>query len=67
MISTSELHYKAILPAMNYCVWKEDQGLFLKSTKNWDGKDKTFKFVIHSQSDSGYVKSPENCRSISGT
>ena len=47
---------------MNYCVWSKSQLLFLKSTL----KDKSFEFVIHSLSDSDYMKNPYNKRSISG-
>ena len=52
---------------MKYCVGIKNQGLFLKPTRNWDGKDKAFEFVIHDLSDSDYGKNPENQRIIMGT
>ena len=43
---------KAVLTTMNSSIGTKIQGLFVKPTMNWDGKDKTFDFVIHGQSDS---------------
>ena len=50
---------------MNDCVGTKNEGSFLKPTSNWDGKDKTYEFVIHSQPDFNYAKYMENQRSVS--
>ena len=39
---THEQHYKIMLTMMNYFVGTRNQGLFLKSMKNLDGKDMLF-------------------------
>ena len=44
MNMASELHHRAMLTTMDYCVRTRNQGLFLKPTRNWDGKVKTFAF-----------------------
>jgi hypothetical protein len=49
-------HVKAMKKVMKYCLTTRDRGLLLKPNKRWDGKDKTFKFVIHGESDSDYAK-----------
>ena len=54
-----EQHYKIMLTMMNYFVGTRNQGLFLKSMKNLDGKDMLFEFEIHSQSESDYAKNPK--------
>ena len=50
---------------MNDCVGTKNEGSFLKPTSNWDGKDKTYEFVIHSQPYFNYAKYMENQRLVS--
>ena len=52
---------------MKYCVETKDIGWFLKPSRSWDGKDKSFKFVINGKSDSDYACCPTTRRSVSGT
>ena len=59
MTIASELHYKAMITTMNYCVGTRNHGLFHTSTWNWDEKDETFEFVVHSQSDFDYANNPK--------
>eukprot|EP00957_Ditylum_brightwellii_P110357 8417098-Ditylum_brightwellii.AAC.2 len=51
--------------AMKYCVATPNCGWFLKSTRGWDGKDKTFQCCIQGMADSDYVKCPVTRRSVS--
>ena len=59
-------HYKAMLRCMRYCVSTKEQGLLLKPTGRWDGKDKNYKFRIRGRSDSTFASCPETKRSVSG-
>ena len=67
MSMESELDYNAMLTTMNYYVGRKNQGSFLKPTRNCNGKDNIFEFVIHTQSDYNYRMNPESWRSISRT
>ena len=62
MTMASKLHYKPMLPTMNYCVETRNKGLYFKPPRNWDRKSKTFELVIHGQFDFDYAKNPENQR-----
>ena len=42
--SPSQAHIKAMLRCMKYCVNTKEQGLMLKLTGRWDGKDRNHKF-----------------------
>jgi hypothetical protein len=59
-------HLKAMYKVMKYCLTTRERGLILKPNAKWDGKDKSFKFVIHGESDSDYAKCPITRRSVSG-
>jgi hypothetical protein len=60
------IHSKAMKRVMKYCVNTNDRGLMLKPTRQWDGRDKTFKFRIKGISDSDYAKEPVTRRSVGG-
>ena len=44
--SPTQAHRKAMLRCMKYCVDTKEQGLLLKPTGRWDGKDKNCRFKI---------------------
>ena len=62
----NEAHIKAMKRCMRYCVGTPKRGWFLKPNRQWNGKDKSFKFRISGESDSDYAKCPVSRRSVSG-
>ena len=62
----NEAHMKAMKRCMRYCVGTPKRGWFLKPNRQWNGKDKSFKFRISGESDSDYAKCPVTRRSVSG-
>ena len=61
-----EGHIKAMHRAMQYAVTTPERGLKLKPNRTWDGKDKSFKFIIGGRSDSNFATCPDTRRSVSG-
>ena len=59
-------HVKAMHRIMNYCKSTPERGWFLKPSRKWDGKDKSFKFRINAKSDAAYSKCPVTKRSVTG-
>ena len=62
----AEVHIKAMHWAMEYCKSMPNRGWTLKPKREWDGKDKTFKFCIHGLTDSDYAQCLITYRSVSG-
>jgi hypothetical protein len=60
-------HWEAMCYCIRYVCGTSTRGLVLRPTGKWDGKDKTFKFVIRGRSDSNYAADPESRRSVTGT
>lgn len=67
MSKVASEHVDAMHKAMGYCVATKDQGWNkLKPNQNWDGKDKSFEFVINGRSDYDYAACKATRRSVSG-
>ena len=62
----TEVHMKAMLRVMKYCVDTKHKGLTLRPFGNWDGKDRNFEFVVSGMSDSDYAKDTQTRRSVNG-
>mmetsp|Transcript_25862 Transcript_25862/g.36811 ORF Transcript_25862/g.36811 Transcript_25862/m.36811 type:complete len:102 (+) Transcript_25862:186-491(+) len=58
MKDANEYHNKAEHRIMKYFVDTPEHGLVLSPVGKWDGKDKTFEFVIQGRCDSEFVKDP---------
>jgi hypothetical protein len=63
----NEAHWHAMGQCIRYVRSTPDRGLVLKPTGKWDGKDKTYEFVVRGRSDSNYATDPESRRSVTGT
>jgi len=48
-------HVHAMHRVMNYCVTMKGKGWVLRPNRTWDGKDKSFEFVLEGKSDSDYA------------
>ena len=59
-------HVHAMHRVMNYCVTTKDKGWVLRPNRTWDGKDKSFEFVLEGKSDSDYAVCQETRRSVTG-
>jgi hypothetical protein len=57
---------QALTREMEYCVQTPERGLLLKPTGVWDGKDKSYKFVVKGVSDSEFAKDIATRRSVGG-
>ena len=66
MSVVTKYHIVAMHRVMAHCVLTPLRGWKLKPRRYWDGKDKTFKFVIGGRSDSYYSTSKDTRRSVSG-
>ena len=62
----SVAHIKAMQRVMKYCVESKEIGWTLKPERKWDGKDKSFQFVISGKSDSDYACCTTTRRSVTG-
>ena len=66
MVNSNLDHRKALLRVMKYCVNTKERGWYLKPTRSWDGKDKSFEFKISGKADSNYATCEETRRSVTG-
>jgi len=57
---------KSLSRIMEYCVQTSKRGLLLKPVGRWNGRDKTYKFIIKGVSDSEHAKDVASCRSVGG-
>jgi hypothetical protein len=64
-VGSSDVHMKAMIRVMEYCVETKDRGLLLKPDVKWNG-DPEFKLVIWGILDSDFAKDPETQKSVSG-
>ena len=62
----NEAHIKAMYISMEYVRSTPERGWYLNPSREWDDKDKEFKFVIRGCTDSDYAKCPTTRRSVSG-
>ena len=51
---------------MKYCVENPNRWWYFKPKRSWDGKDKSFRFKIHGESDLDYAKCHVTRRIVSG-
>ena len=66
MSIVTKYHIVAMHKVMAHCVSTPFRGSKLRPRIEWDGKDKTFEFVIGGRSDSYYAASKDTSRSLSG-
>jgi hypothetical protein len=66
MSGANEAQYKAVYRVMKYCADTPNRGLVLNPTGKWDGKDKSYKFIIRGKADSDYAKDIATRRSVGG-
>ena len=59
-------HFQAMLRVLEYCVGTPERGLVLAPKGEWDGKDKSYKFVISGRCDAEHAKCHETRRSVGG-
>ena len=59
----TQSHIKAMHRSMEYCLGTEERGWLLRPSRQWDGKNKNFKFRIHKMSDLDYAKCLKTRRS----
>ena len=60
-------HWDAMCQCIRYVRGTPTRGLLLKPFGTWDGKDRSFKFVIRGRSDSNYATDKDTRRSVTGT
>ena len=63
----TDAHWEAMCHCIRYVRGTPTRGLLLKPVGTWDGKDKSFKFVIRGRSDSNYATDRDTRRSVTGT
>ena len=66
MQKPNNIHYKAMLRIMKYCVLTKNRGWTLKPSRVWNGTNRNFRFRIRGKSDSNYAKCPDTRRSVTG-
>ena len=66
MSKPNVLHWKAMLRAMKYAVNTANRGVLLRPNRKWDGKDKSFEFIVSGMADADYAANLETRRSVSG-
>ena len=60
-------HWNAMCYCIRYVRATPERGLVLRPSGEWDGKDRSFQFVIRGRSDSNYATDPETRKSVTGT
>ena len=66
MSKSSADHLKAMKRVMKYCVSTRDLGWTLKPSRTWDGKDKSFEFIVSGECDSNFAMCAVTRKSITG-
>ena len=66
MMEAGKKQFQAMQRVLGYMVSTPNRGLVLAPKRTWDGKDKSFKFIISGKSDSDYATNPETRHSVSG-
>jgi len=59
-------HVHAMHRIMNYCVTTKDKGWVLRPNRTWDGKDKSFAFMLDGKRDSDCAVCQETRQSVTG-
>ena len=59
-------HWDAMCQCIRYVRGTPTKGLLLKPFGTWNGKDRSFKFVIRGRSDSNYATDKDTQRSLTG-
>ncbi|CAB9526108.1 Retrotransposon protein [Seminavis robusta] len=66
MSQATQGHMAALKQLMLHYLKTPERGWFIKPNAKWDGKDKSFEFVIHGMSDAEYAGDRDEFRSVSG-
>lgn len=66
MSGATKEHLKAMKDVMEFCLSTKEKGIVLHPVGQWDGKDRSYPFVIHGLSDAEYAGDADTRRSVSG-
>ena len=66
MTDANPAQHKAVKRVMEYCVDTPERGYVLNPVGKWDGKDKSYKFIVRGKSDSEFCKDELTRRSVGG-
>jgi hypothetical protein len=62
----NQAHYLSLNWILEYCIGTPNRGLVLAPSGEWDGKDKSFKFIISGRCDAEHGKCQETRKSVGG-